>query len=220
MSNTHYTSLGLYCKNYFFCCFLTVWYLSRFGIESVQKHDRYMTNKKAKVKITDQIKDAIRNEYVQGVELDTGERTMFTLDELIEKYNVSSTTIYRLSAKDGWKMQREEFRHKLIAEFDEKRREQLAEESIKIDELALKISYEIFTHVQGLIKSNDKPSGIASLSQAATNAQKLAKLALGEATHNMNLNANIQETDAFREAMELLDSVAEQRRESNDKAVH
>ena len=105
-------------------------------------------------------------------------------------------------------------------EIDEKRREQLAEESIKIDELALKISYEIFTHVQGLIKSNDKPSGIASLSQAATNAQKLAKLALGEATHNMNLNANIQETDAFREAMELLDSVAEQRRESNDKAVH
>ena len=200
--------------------FRNVWFLSHFGIESLQKHDRYMTDKKAKVKITDQIKDAIRNEYVQGVELDTGERTMFTLDELIAKYNVSSTTIYRLSAKDGWKMQREEFRHKLIAEFDEKRREQLAEESIKIDELALKISYEIFTHVQGLIKSNDKPSGIASLSQAATNAQKLAKLALGEATHNMNLNANIQETDAFREAMELLDSVAEQRRESNDKAVH
>ena len=65
--------------------FRNVWFLSRFGIESLQKHDRCMTNKKAKVKITDQIKDAIRNEYVQGVELDTGERTMFTLDELIAK---------------------------------------------------------------------------------------------------------------------------------------
>ena len=50
--------------------------------------------------------------------------------------------------------------------------------------------------------------------------QKFAKLALGESTDNINLNANIQEADAFREAMELLDTVAKQRRESNDKAVH
>jgi len=71
-----------------------------------------------------------------------------------------------------------------------------------------------------MLKVTDKPSGIAQLSQATSIAQKVAKLALGEATHNMNLNANIQDTDAFREAMELLDSVAEQRRESNDKAVH
>jgi hypothetical protein len=200
--------------------FRNVWFLSRFGIESLQKHDRCMTNKKAKVKITDQIKDAIRNEYVQGVELDTGERSVFTLDELIAKYNVSSTTIYRLSAKDGWKMQREEFRHKLMAEFDEKRREQLSDESIKVDEISLKLSYEIFAHVQSLIKSNEKPSGVASLSMAAINAQKLAKLALGEATENMKLNANIQETDAFREAMELLDEVERQRRNSSVSTTH
>jgi len=47
----------------------------------------------------------------------------------------------------------------------------------------------------------------------------LAKLALGETTENVNLNANIQD-EAFREAMELLDTVADGRREGNDKAIH
>ena len=55
---------------------------------------------------------------------------------------------------------------------------------------------------------------------AAINAQKLAKLALGEATENMKLNANIQETDAFREAMELLDEVERQRRNSSVSTTH
>jgi hypothetical protein len=50
--------------------------------------------------------------------------------------------------------------------------------------------------------------------------QRVAKLALGEATDNMNLNAKVEDTSAFREAMELLDEVAEQRRESNNSAIH
>ncbi len=64
------------------------------------------------------------------------------------------------------------------------------------------------------------PSQLNALANAALNAQKIAKLALGETTENLNINANIQEADAFREAMELLDSVAEQRREANDSSVH
>ena len=68
---------------------------------------------------------------------------------------------------------------------------------------------------QGLV-----PTQVNALANAAVTAQRLAKLALGEATENMNLNANIQDTEAFRSAMELLDSVAEQRRESNSKSIH
>ena len=59
-----------------------------------------------------------------------------------------------------------------------------------------------------------------SLANTALTAQKLAKLALGEATEKLDLNANINETEAFREVMELLDTVAEQRREGDSKAIH
>ena len=64
-----------------------------------------------------------------------------------------------------------------------------------------------------------QPSQLNALANAALASQKLAKLALGETTENVNLNANIQD-EAFREAMELLDSIADGRRESDDKAVH
>ena len=68
---------------------------------------------------------------------------------------------------------------------------------------------------RGLIASQ-----LNALATTAVTAQRLAKLALGEATHNMNLNANIKDTEAFRSAMELLDTVAEQRRESDSNSIH
>ena len=63
------------------------------------------------------------------------------------------------------------------------------------------------------------PTQINALANTALTAQKIGKLALGETTENVEINGNIQNT-AFREAMELLDTVAEQRRESNDSPIH
>jgi hypothetical protein len=72
----------------------------------------------------------------------------------------------------------------------------------------------------GNLKDTLTPIQISQLSNSALTAQKLGKLALGESTENMKLNAEISDTDAFREAMELLDEVANQRREADDSAVH
>ena len=57
------------------------------------------------------------------------------------------------------------------------------------------------------------------MANAALSAQRLAKLAMGEVTHNVEINGNLQD-NAFREAMELLDTVADRRRETDDKPVH
>jgi|TARA_B110000438_G_scaffold256076_1_gene263323 hypothetical protein len=40
------------------------------------------------------IKDLIRNEYVHGFINGNGQRVMPALDDLIEKYNAASSTIY------------------------------------------------------------------------------------------------------------------------------
>ena len=68
-------------------------------------------------------------------------------------------------------------------------------------------------------KNSLMPTQINALANAALTAQKIGKLALGETTENVEINGNVQNT-AFREAMELLDTVAEQRRTSNDSSVH
>ena len=65
-----------------------------------------------------------------------------------------------------------------------------------------------------------KPQNLVALSQAATGAQRVAKLALGESTDNMNLNADVKDTETFKEALELLDEVADRIREADSSSIH
>ena len=67
--------------------------------------------------IAESKKEKIRNEFVHGYIVGT-ERVMPTLDYLIEKHNMASSTIYRMSASENWKQQKQNFSEKLIKEFD------------------------------------------------------------------------------------------------------
>ena len=64
------------------------------------------------------------------------------------------------------------------------------------------------------------PSQVNALANAALAAQRLAKLALGESTHKVELNGNITEETAFREAMELLDEVARRKQQADGSSIH
>ena len=187
-----------------------------------------MANKKTKYqKITASLKDKLRVAYVQG-ELDTqGFRKTQSIEELAANNNLSKNTLYKLAQRENWKFQQEKFQKEYQDKLDNQRLKEFSIESKKFDFACLNIAKAILARVGSVIKSSQSasikdftPQQLDSLASAAMKTQKFAKLALGESTDNINLNANIQEADAFREAMELLDSVAEQRRESNDKAVH
>ena len=64
------------------------------------------------------------------------------------------------------------------------------------------------------------PSQILTLSNAAMVAQKMAKLALGESTANINVNADIKENTSFRRAMELLDELEDAKRAEGGSVTH
>jgi hypothetical protein len=67
--------------------------------------------------IAESKKEKIRNEFVHGYIVGT-ERVMPTLDYLIEKHNMASSTIYRMSASENWKQQKQNFSDMLTKEFD------------------------------------------------------------------------------------------------------
>lgn len=189
-----------------------------------------MNKKKATTRLSETKKISIRNDFVQGIDNEEGIKVMPTLDELHQKYKVAKSTLYRISKKEDWKLARDKFQKEYLNKLDSERIKNLQEESKKFDTTSLNIAKSLMIVVGQSITENvqDKqqgkkgltPNQISALANTAIQSQRLAKLALGEATHNMNLNANIQETETFREAMELLDTVAEQRRDSNDSAIH
>ncbi len=188
-------------------------------------------DKKSKVqRITEDLAMKLRTEFVQGIELESGERQYLPIVELATKYNVAQTSLFRLSQKENWRDQKEQFKLQLQAKIDEETAKQMAVESRKFDSKSVKVANQLMEIVHGKVYRNlkaleqdtktDNPSQILSLANTAVAAQRLAKLAFGESTDSININGSIQQTEAFTEVLELLDTVAEQRRKADDKPIH
>ena len=153
------------------------------------------------------IKEIIRNEYVHGYINDKGQRVMPTLDDLIDKYNAASSTIYRASSQDQWKYQKKEFSKQLAQDLDIKKTEELQDYFFNNDEAAMEIAKEIFKHIELKLEDEDSltPHAIASLASSAIKAQKLFKNVT-----SVSVSAPMN-SESFQEAMELLDEIAGQK---------
>ena len=179
-----------------------------------------MTNKTKTSKLTDTLKLKIRNEFVQGID-ESNERKFYTLDELIKKHKVAQSTIYRVARNEQWKIQRDQFQQEYTEKLDRDRIKIRAKESIKFDDNSINLAKAFYTTLGQVIQNNNNdmqqgkkglpPSQLNALANMAITAQRLAKLALGEATLNIDANINENTSDAFNRVMELLDEVEESR---------
>tara|TARA_B100000212_G_scaffold245606_1_gene187511 strand:- start:2066 stop:2443 length:378 start_codon:yes stop_codon:yes gene_type:complete len=122
-----------------------------------------------------QLKEDIRDQYIYGILKDSGERIMPTLDELIKKHDVPSSTLYRISSKEEWKLQRKQFQNKLRQDLDETKNLELKEKLFKCEEASIGIAYKVFTKALKMINTEKEitPNGLASISSAAYTAQKI-----------------------------------------------
>ena len=155
-----------------------------------------------------QLKENIRDEYIYGILKQSGERVMPTLDELIKKNNVPSSTLYRISSKEEWKHQRKQFQSKLRQELDETKNLELKEKLFKCEEASIDIAYKVFYKALNMINTENKitPNGLASISSAAYTAQKIYAGKTFESATNKN-------SDSFQEAMSLLDQIQDMKRQ-------
>ena len=151
-----------------------------------------------------QLKEDIRDQYIYGILKDSGERIMPTLDELIKKHKVPSSTLYRISSKEEWKLQRKQFQNKLRQELDESKNNELKEKLFKCEEASIDIAYKIFNEALKMINTENKitPNGLASISSAAYTAQKIY-------TGKSFEQVNVQNSEPFQKTLELLDNIAE-----------
>ena len=179
-------------------------------------------------KLTDSVKAEIRDMYVRGVQSPDGTIKLPTIAELADAHDVNESTLYRHSHADNWKVEREQFQGRLTQEKDDRRRAELVEAAVEFDRTSLVMARSIMAPAGGVMRRLGRggddgitPAQLSHISSAVTNAQRIGKLALGEATDNMSLNANVTDTsEAFERAMELLDAVADARREGSGQSIH
>lgn len=188
-----------------------------------------MSKNQSTKKLSNDLKSEIRDIFVRGIDEEDGKVRHHTLEELRLRFKVAKSTLYRVAKKEDWVSLREEFQEKLRTETDARKRKEIVNESGQFDLNSLTLAKALMATVgQNIRKNTDNinngakglaPNQLNSLANAALTAQRLGKLALGETTDNVNINADT-ENEAFRRAMELLDTVADGRREGNDKPIH
>ena len=68
-----------------------------------------MTKKSTKTKLTSELKSHVKTEFVQSIDLESGEKCHYTFEDLIKKYNLASATLYRAAKAENWKTLRSKF---------------------------------------------------------------------------------------------------------------
>ena len=183
-------------------------------------------------KITDELEIAIRDEFIHGyVDVD-GVRKYPTIVFLVKRHGVARNPLYA-RAKDGdWQAQKNKYQTALKQKLDDERMARILNDSKRLDDTCIQIAMGMLNVVGRKIQkhlqqeqNNPDYEGIAAhvmshLSATTANAQKIGKLALGEAQEISKVSADVSNPEAFRTVMEQLDELAAARAQGDGKPIH
>lgn len=170
-------------------------------------------------KITEELALEIKEEFIFGVEKDDGVRQYPSIDTLVKKHGVARASLYRWAEKQDWQAEKNRVQTQISTQIEQDRVKRMVNESKKLDDNALLIAQGMLTnvgrelqkHMASPENQNNPATYLRELSHVAVNAQKLGKLALGQAQEISKVSADVSSPEAFREIMEQLDELAESR---------
>tara|TARA_Y100001937_G_scaffold30033_1_gene43315 strand:- start:2202 stop:2762 length:561 start_codon:yes stop_codon:yes gene_type:complete len=175
-------------------------------------------------KWTDEIKLKIREDFVNGVYNEDGLLTWPSMDALIKRYKVARATAYKYHHKEGWQAEKNRVQTVISQKRDEERTAQLIDEGKKMDLMSMDVARTALQIVKKRYERCQAEDNrqiesltngeLQQLSVVATNAQRIAKLALGEAQEISKVAADVSTPESFRRIMETLDRVADDKRRS------
>lgn len=182
-------------------------------------------------KLTDELRMAIRDEFVHGYTNEDGVLVYPSVDALVKRHGVARPTLYRASNREEWQKQKNQYQTQLQLLQDEERLETMLESGKRLDDNALSIAQAMLTRIgrrlaAAMREEQENPiNGIEAtelreLSIVAANAQRVGKLALGQAQEISKVSADVSNPEAFARVMEQLDELAEARTRQHGDSVH
>ena len=183
-------------------------------------------------KLTDELKLQIRDEFVHGVTETDGVLRYPTIDGLVRKHGVARATLHRAASQDDWQNQKDRFITELTLRQDKERMERMLADGKRLDDTAIQLAQGMMTKVgrrlqrsmeaeqQGLDANLLSSSDLSQLSTVVTNAQRVGKLALGQAQEISKVSADVSNPEAFQSIMEQLDGLAAARSQGDVGSLH
>ena len=172
--------------------------------------------------LTDELSLVIRDEFISGFDDPYGERRYYTLSQLVDRHAVARMTLYRRAGKEGWEEEKKVALAKIASEISENRIKNMAIGGKKLDDTSLDVSQKLLQKIALRLDDEAKmgdakrisSSEAKDMSVTALNAQKIGKLALGQAQQISNTNTAEKENETFQKLCERMDKFAIARAES------
>lgn len=183
-------------------------------------------------KITDELEMVIRDEFIHGYIDTDGVRKYPTIDHLVKRHDVARTRLYVRAKDDDWQSQKNKYQTELKQKLDDERMARILDDSKRLDDTCIQLAMGMLSvvgrklqrHMQEETSNPDyaglPPHEMSHLSATTANAQKIGKLALGEAQEISKVSADVSNPEAFRTVMEQLDELAAARSQSDSKPIH
>ena len=176
-------------------------------------------------KFTEALKKAIKTEFVEGFIDEGGARVYPSIEALAKRHDVSRATIYRNSnpQKEDWQKLKNHFQTQRDKEVESNRLKDLVENAKTLDKNALNIAQALLQRVGVKLakaiedeRNNPEYGGISAvelreLSHVASNAQKIGKLALGEAQEISKVSADVSAPDSYNKLIRHLEGLANEK---------
>jgi len=181
------------------------------------------------LKLTDNLKTIIKTEFIEGLVDNNNQRNYPSIDELSKSHNVAIATLYRHSKKEDWQKAKNQFQSKLEEKLKERRMKDFVKASERLDETCLQVSQGLINTVgrklqNQMERQNQNPtyeglsnSDLREMSNTVLNAQRIGKLALGEAQEISKVSANVTNDEDFQF---LVNEIQEINRERSKRANH
>lgn len=167
-------------------------------------------------KLTLELEIKMRDEFVFGYLDDKGERRYPTIEALHRRHDVAIATLRRKADKGEWQREKNRRQTEIMQKLDAERLNRLVESGKRLDDTALQLAQGMLALVGQTLQDafNEETDRqlhtdeLRELSVVAINAQKVGKLALGQAQEISKVSADVSNPEAFREVMEQLDELA------------
>ena len=149
--------------------------------------------------------ESLKHEYIYGSIHADGKRSFKSLDNLIKQYQLAAATIYRRSSKELWKNQRLSFKSELSEEIKKAKKNDIVND---IQFIQNKATNALSLTLDKAIDYLDKrefisPRSLYNLAQTIISCKKnLPTIAENDE----------DESEGFRNAMEMLDQIADFKR--------
>ena len=144
---------------------------------------------------------------------------------------MARTTLYRYASKEDWQGQRNHVQTEIDERIRSKRLKDYVDHSNRLDDNALRLAQSLMAKVARKIRDDEAQlqadpdyegmsAGVMDrLASVVGQAQKIGKLALGEAQEISKVSANVAIPESFREIADELDAIAASKSQSGNHTL-